>query len=125
MIYFARMLDKIRKHARGELRPDFGENLGQGFDARCVDFLRVRYADLIARVLEGGTDEEVLRWCFAQGRELNATDILVWNDYLRKRGWNDAATETLERRKRESGLEQRADIQTMAEYFEYDEGRKG
>lgn len=30
MYYFARMLDKIRLHARGELRSDFHENLGTG-----------------------------------------------------------------------------------------------
>jgi hypothetical protein len=52
MIYFARMLDKIRKHARGVLRPDFHENLGKGFDARCAKFLRVEYDRLKDRVLQ-------------------------------------------------------------------------
>jgi hypothetical protein len=124
MLYFARMLDKIRKHARGELRADFHENLGKGLDARCAGFLRVPYDELRARVLRGGSDEEMLRWCFEHGRELNADDILIWNEFVRKRGWNDQASEILAKRKEESGLKDRDDIQTMVEYFEYDEGRK-
>jgi hypothetical protein len=124
MFYFARMLDKIRKFSRGELRSDFHQNLGKGFDGRCVNFLRVRYEDLKTQVLNGGTDEDLLRWCFAHGRELNAEDIFIWNEYLRKAGWNDATSKTLAQRKEESGLSHRDDIQTMLEYFEFDEGRK-
>ena len=32
MVFFGRMLDKIRVHARGELPPDY--NRGTGFDER-------------------------------------------------------------------------------------------
>jgi gluconokinase len=124
MLYFARMLDKIRKFARGELRADFHKNLGTGFDGRCTDCLRVKYEDLKRRTLEGGTDEEILRWCFKNGRELDAQDILIWNEFLRKRGWNDEASEILAKRKEESGLSDKHEIQTMLEYFEFDEGRK-
>ena len=42
---------------------------------------------------------------------------------MRKRGWNDEGTEILERRKRESGLASRDDIQTMFDYIDADEGR--
>ena len=124
MIYFARMLDKIRLHAAGDLREDFQANLGSGFDARCVDFLRVPYLDLRDRVLAGGTDEEILNWCFQAGRELDAGDIHIWNQYLTRVGWKDGVSETLARRKRESCLEDHDEIETMLEYFEYDEGRK-
>jgi gluconokinase len=124
MIYFARMLDKIRLHAAGNLREDFCDNLGTGFDGRCAGFLQVDYAKLTERVLQGGTDEEILNWCFENGRPLTENDIFIWNQYLKKVGWNDATSETLVRRKKESGLENRDEIQTMAEYFEYDEGRK-
>jgi Domain of unknown function (DUF5069) len=124
MIYFARMLDKIRLHAAGDLREDFCENLGTGLDGRCAGFLQVDYAKLIERVLQGGTDEEILKWCFENGRTLTDNDIFIWNHYLKKVGWNDATSEILVRRKKESGLEDRDEIQTMAEYFEYDEGRK-
>ena len=124
MIYFARMLDKIRLHAAGNLVQDFCENLGSGFDSRCVNYLRVNYADLVTRVLLGGTDEEILRWCYQTGRELSEGDIFIWNQYLKKVGWNDGTAEILIRRKKESGLEGRDEIQTMVEYFDYDEGRK-
>lgn len=124
MIYFARMLDKIRKQARGTLREDFQDNLGRGYDKRCCDYLRVDYAALQARTLEGGTDEDILRWCFETGRELNANDILTWNEFLRKMGNNDFGSGILAKRKKESNLEHRTDIQTMLEFFEVDEGRK-
>ena len=124
MIYFARMLDKIRLHAAGNLREDFCENLGSGMDGRCVNFLRVDYADLVKRTLEGGADEEILRWCFETGREPNEGDLFVWNEFLRKVGWNDGVSAILIRRKQESGLAGRDEIMTMTEYFEYDEGRK-
>jgi Domain of unknown function (DUF5069) len=124
MTYFARMLDKIRLHAAGNLREDFCENLGTGFDARCVNFLRVDYQDLTSHVLLGGSDEDILKWCHESGRELNAGDTFIWNQYLTKCGWADATSETLVRRKKESGLQDSPQIQTMAEYFEYDEGRK-
>jgi len=124
MLYFARMLDKIRKFARGELQADFHKNLGSGFDGRCSGYLRVRYEDLKRRTLEGGSEEEILRWCFRNGRELNTDDILIWNEFIRKRGWNDEASATLAKYKQESGLSDRHEIQTMIEYFEFDEGRK-
>lgn len=124
MTYFARMLDKIRLNAEGALRPDFRDNLGSGFDGRCVNFLRVDYNKLVSRVLEGGCDEEILKWCFEYGRELNEGDIFIWNEFLKKVGWNDGVSEILTRRKKESGLENRDEIETMLEYFEYDEGRK-
>ena len=124
MIYFARMLDKIRLNAAGNLREDFCDNLGTGLDGRCAGFLQVDYPKLVERVLQGGSDEEILNWCFNAGRALTENDLFIWNHYLKKVGWNDATSEILIRRKKESGLEDRDGIQTMVEYFEYDEGRK-
>ena len=124
MVYFARMLDKIRKFDKGELHPDFHKNLGTGFDGRCSGYLRVRYEDLKRRTLGEGSDEEILRWCFQNGRELNADDILIWNEFMRKRGWNDEASARLATFKQQSGLSNREEIQTIFEYFEFDEGRK-
>ncbi|MGL4399852.1 MAG: DUF5069 domain-containing protein [Luteolibacter sp.] len=124
MIYFARMLDKIRLHAAGNLRDDFCENLGSGLDGRCANILRVPYPDLVVRTLQGGSNEDILHWCFENGRELNEGDIFVWNQFLKKVGWQDGVSEILARRKQESGLSHRDEIMTMVEYFEYDEGRK-
>ena len=126
LVYFARMLDKIRKHARGELREDFHENLGSGMDGRLCLFMRVDYEALKKRTLEGGSDEEILAWCEAQSRPLNDADRILWNDATRKRGWRDPETATLflEKVKAASGLADRIDIQTMFDYFDVDEGRK-
>jgi hypothetical protein len=93
LFYFGRMLDKIRLHAREELPSDYHENLGKGFDKKCVKFLRVGYDELVACVKQGGTDEEILDWCFTVGRKPNADDIYVWNEFMRKRGWNDEVSE--------------------------------
>ena len=123
LVYFGRMLDKIRAHARGELPPEYVEKLGDGFDGRCVRFLGLKYEDVVARVKEGGTDEEIWQWALENGRETSAEDKENWNEFLRKCGWKDAITPTLERRKKESGLHDRADIETMFQFIDADEGR--
>ena len=47
IIYFPRMLDKIRMHARGELPQEYHKNLGgpRTADGACCNFLRVKYND--------------------------------------------------------------------------------
>jgi gluconokinase len=121
--YFARMLDKIRLHSKGALPLEFQANLGSGFDGRCVTFLWIEYPALIARVKEGGDDEEILEWAFMQGRKPDTAEIEIWNDFMRKRGWNDESSQRLALRKQESGFPERDDIQTFFEYIDMDEGR--
>ena len=123
LVYFARMLDKIRLHARGELPPDYQANLGRGFDERCINFLRVNYKQVVERVKQGGTDEELLQWCFSMGRQPSEDEIYVWNEFMRKRGWNDEVSKTLKRRKKEAGMAGRSEIETMFTFIDADEGR--
>src|SRR4030095_80258 len=122
MVYFARMLDKIRLSARGQLRQDFQRNLVSGFDGRCTRYLHIRYTDLVDRVLEGGSDEEILAWCFAAGRTLNKEEIFVWNQFMTQRGWEDDGSDELEEYKKASGLANRSDVKTFFKFFEVDEG---
>ncbi|HEX9756598.1 MAG TPA: DUF5069 domain-containing protein [Nitrospiria bacterium] len=124
LVYFARMLDKIRLMGEGKLPLDYHQNLGKGFDGRCTRFLHVDYNELRARVLQGGTDEEILQWCFEKGRKPNEEEILIWNSFMVKRAWNDEATPELEKYKTASGLSDRKDIQTLFDYYGVDEGRK-
>ena len=124
LAYFPRMLSKIRLFAAGELRPDFHANLGTGGDGWCTTYLRVNYDQLKERTLRGGSDEEILEWCYQNGRRLNDVDVFVWNGFITKVGWNDVATPRLEKYKAESGLSHRTDLQTIPEYMEVDEGRK-
>ncbi len=118
------MLAKIRLQAAGRLWEELQTNLGKGSDGWCLGFLHVDYEDLRARVLEGGTDEAILQWCQEHGRPLNEADKLVWNAFASKLGWNDHVSAMLTKRKAESGLSHRDDIQTMPHYIDVDEGRR-
>ena len=127
IVYFARMLDKIRLREAGTLHADYHVNLCSGFDGRCCRFLGIEYAVLRDHVLSGGTDEELLAWCFAQGTRPTEEQVLIWNKFMVKRGWrdeDDGSTQELERYKASSGLVRRSDIVTFFDYYEVDEGRK-
>jgi hypothetical protein len=123
VFHFGRMLDKIQLHARGELPEDYQSNLGRGFDAKCCAFLHLNYGDLVERVRQGSTDAEMLEWAFTSGRRPNDNEITMWNEFMRKFGWRDHAAETLARRKREAGMEDRTEIETMFQFIDADEGR--
>ena len=124
VVHFGRMLDKIRLHARGELPEDYQPNLGKGFDAKCCAFLHLDYTEVAKRVNDGATDAEMLEWAFRAGRRPSADEITMWNEFMRKFGWRDHAAEILARRKREAGMENRAEIETMFQFIDADEGRK-
>ena len=117
------MIDKIRLHVAAQLPIDYQANLGGGFDSRCLGFLWIEYAPLVERVKQGGTDAEILEWAFNQGRKPSDEEIEIWNDFMRKRGWNDEMSERLAQRKRESHIPERDDIQTFFDYIDIDEGR--
>jgi hypothetical protein len=144
LVYFGRMLDKIRLHARGALpAADYAANLGKGFDLRCCNFLHVPYEELKARVLaESGTglptrdlqahgsgdpchhpsDEPLLAWAHTRGGARSDEECEIWNGFMMKRGWRDAGAEILGKRVRESHLESQP-ILTMFDYLDFDEGR--
>lgn len=124
LVYFARMLDKIRLQDAGELPPEYQPNLGKGMDARICRFLHVDYAAVQTQVRAGKNDEEVMAWCAKNGHPLDDVDLLVFNAFATKRGLRDEVTENLERQKKESGLAQRADIHTMFELFDVEEKRR-
>ena len=123
LVYFGRMIDKIRLEQTGQLPEEYRANLGKAFDQACCDFLGVSYATLRERVREGGTDEEVLRWCGQKGRARDSGEGKVWSEYLSKRGWRDEMAERLLFRKKEAGWETRSEIETFFDYIDTDEGR--
>ena len=127
VVYFARMLHKIRLRAAGTLPADYHANLGIGFDGRCCRFLGVEYAALRERAVAGGTDDEILLWCFERGKRPGEEQVLIWNKFMMKRGWrdeDDGSTRELQKYKAGSGLADRDDILTFFDYYEVDEGRK-
>lgn len=125
LVYFGRMLDKIRLKAAGQLPADYntGTKSWFDFDARCCRFLRVRYPALRARTLKGGSELQILRWCFKEGRKPSAEEFEIWNTFMRKRGWRDPSTDGLQADKRHAGLAQRDDIVTWFDLFDAEEGR--
>ncbi|MCC6415396.1 MAG: DUF5069 domain-containing protein [Opitutaceae bacterium] len=122
LVYFGRMIDKIRLHAAGRLPSDYIDNLGTAFDGRCCNFLGVDYTALRDRVLAGGTDDEIMAWCLEIGAPRTDEEREVWNGFMMKRGWRDAGNSVLQRRIKESGFEHKL-IETMFDYIEFDEGR--
>ncbi len=127
IVVFGRILDKIRHFAREGSLPE-GYHLGpiegmRTFDDRVCRFLGVDYEALRARTLEGGTDEEVLEWCFANGHRPDAEQVEVWNTFMLKRGWRDAASAGLERQKAEAGMAHRTDIVVFFDWMDVEEGR--
>ena len=123
---FGRILDKIRLHARGSL-PE-GYHLGviagkRTFDDRVCQFLGVTFEALTERVLAGGTDEDVLEWCFETGMRPSAEQIEIWNGFMSKRGWRDAASQGLISQRADAGLGDREDLQTFFDVMDAEEGR--
>jgi gluconokinase len=123
--YFPRMLDKIRMHLKGELHSDYQDNFGgpQTADSALCNFLRIHHRDLVERVKQGGSDEEILEWCFEKGRPLNEGDVFVWNGFISKLGWRDRVAPRLEARKQALGITDRKDIECIADLIDFDEER--
>ena len=125
---FGRILDKIRYFAREGSLPE-GYHLGfiegsRTFDDRVCRFLGVSFEALTQRTLEGGSDEDVLEWCFQNGRRPDAEQIEIWNGFMNKRGWRDAASNGLQKQKEEAGLGHRDDIVVFFDLMDVEEGRK-
>jgi gluconokinase len=127
VVVFGRILDKIRLLASEGKLPE-GYHLGpihgaRTFDDRVCQFLGVSFDALSNRTLQGGSDEEVLEWCFQNGRRPDAEQIEIWNTFMRKRGWRDTASAGLANQKAEAGLSHRDDIEVFFDLMDVEEGR--
>lgn len=122
LVFFGRMLDKIRLHAAGRLPADY--NRGFGLDGRVCTFLNLDYAEIVGRALTEPDDAKVLAWCFEQGRRPSDEEILIFNAFMTKRGWRDEQSEDIRQRKTTMGLDHRDDLQTCFDIHDADEGRK-
>ena len=126
IVIFARIVDKIRLHAEGKLPEGYHIGPMEGnrtFDDRLCKFLGVSFEDLSIRTLQGGTDEEILDWCFEHGRKPDAEQIEVWNGFMSKRGWRDSGSESLLKQRAEAGFEARSEIMTYFDLMDAEEGR--
>lgn len=127
LVYFARMLDKIRLHADGRLSAAYHPFLGEGFDGRMCRFLGVEYSQVRDRTLAGGSDEEILEWCRQIGHPRTEEELLWWSKCAAKTGWRDedtGATQRLSDNKAANGLADRHDLVTFFDFYEVDEKRR-
>jgi hypothetical protein len=126
IMVFGRILDKIRLVAEGRLPEGYHAGIIEGkrtFDDRVCRLLGVSYESLTKRVLEGGSDEEVLEWCFQNGRRPDAEHIEIFNGFMMKRGWRDAATPGLIQQRADASLAHREDLVTFFDVMDVEEGR--
>ena len=127
IVIFGRILDKIRLNAKeGSLPPGYHLGFMPGnrtFDDRVCRFLNVDFDALSTRTLQGGTDEEILEWCFQNGRRPDTEQVDVWNTFMLKRGWRDSGTPSLIKSKEEAGLAHRDDLVTFFDLMDVEEGR--
>jgi hypothetical protein len=99
-------------------------NLGIGMDLWTCQFLGVDYADLAERVTQGDSDEAALAWARQHGIERTEAETNWWRSYMLTRGFRDDLSQRLSERKAESGMSERADIQTFMDYIVADEERE-
>jgi gluconokinase len=126
LVYFARMVDKIRLQAQGVLAP--GYHLGvvedpTSFDARFCRHWEIDYEQVKAATLRGLSTEAVFDEVFRGRTAPNEEQILVWNLFLLKRGWRDSGSAGLEQNKARDGFAGRDDIRTYVDLHDADEGR--
>ena len=123
--HLGRMLDKIRLKVAGRLPEDFHRNYGLsvGLDGSLCGFLNVKFEDIEARVAQGGTDEEIAEWIFTRGLRPNRIQANVWNEFVRKLGWNDRVSSFVAKVKAESGLAAHPACTTF-ELIDLSEGRE-
>jgi Domain of unknown function (DUF5069) len=127
IMVFGRILDKIRLFDKEGSLPE-GYHLGylsgsRTFDERVCKLLGVDFQELTERTLAGGTDEEILEWCCLNGNRPTAEQIEIWNGFMMKRGWRDAASEGLIKQRAEAGLAHREDLITFFDMMDVEEGR--
>src|SRR3954468_10793866 len=113
VVFFARMLDKLRLKDQGQLPDDYnyaGCPVHDCLDGYCCRFFGIDASQLVERVRRGGSDEEISDWCFKTFGRPGEEKIKFWNNFVIKRGWRDDSSEELEEVKRAHGFGDRADI---------------
>lgn len=123
LVYFGRMLDKIRSYARGEPPLEYEENFEKDLAEKCATFLRVKYEQIVEYVNQGLTDQAIVQSCFGMGHRPSEGEIYIWNEFMRKRGWNDELSGPLEDQKKKHAMLSRSEIKTVFQFMDADSGR--
>jgi uncharacterized protein DUF5069 len=128
MAHLARFIDKIHMRHAGLIQ-DYNY-ITVGFDKYLLDCLQIKGEDIEKRVLQSGTDAEILAWIRAHARPLTDEDIRQWNERILNGAPKDeAARQRFQGRlaevaaKRGVPVEQLPRAATWVDIIELDEGR--
>ena len=126
--HLGRFIDKIRLRHEGKIQ-DYNY-ITVGFDKYLVEFLQIDPKAFEQLVLAGGTDEELLAWVRARGRQLSEQETTQWSQGLLARSPNDdAARQRFQGRLQEIATKRGVPVAslppvaTWADVIELDEGR--
>jgi len=128
LAHLGRLIDKIRLRHAGKIQ-DYNY-LTVGFDKHLLDLLGVKSDDLERRVLDGGTDDEILAWVRSAARPLSDEETRQFNERILAGGpKDDAARQRFAGRlrdiaaKRGVAVESLPPVSTWADVIELDEER--
>jgi hypothetical protein len=128
LAHLGRLIDKIRLRHAGQIQ-DYNY-LTVGFDKSLLELLGLNGETFECRVLEGGTDDDIVRWVNSHARPLSEKDIQQWNDRIfTSSPQDDAARQRFLARlsdiaaKRGVSVNALPPVSTWADVIELDEGR--
>jgi hypothetical protein len=128
LAHLPRLIDKIRLRHRGEIQ-DYNY-LTVGFDKYLLDLIQINAQEFELRVLQGGTDAELLGWIQTHAKALSDDDIRQWNDRILHGGpKDDAGRQRFQGRLAEIAAKRRIPVSslptvtTWSDIIELDEGR--
>jgi hypothetical protein len=126
--HLGRLIDKIRLRHAGQIE-DYNY-LTVGFDKYLLELFGVNGQALECRVLQGGTDDDIVHWVNNVARPLSDEDIRQWNNRILTSGpQDDAARQRFQARlcdiaaKRGVTVDALPPVATWADVIELDEGR--
>lgn len=126
--HLGRFIDKIRLRNAGLIQ-DYNY-ITVGFDKYLIDFLGIDAKAFEQRALAGGSDEELLAWVAAHGKDLTQDEVGQWSRGLLASGpKDDAARQRFQNRlqevaaKRGVAVNALPSVSTWADVIELDEER--
>lgn len=122
-VHLPRFIDKLRLRKAGRLADDYQANVGGGFDGAWLAAAGVTIEEFEKVVHQSVTDGEVCDWV-RKNVVRSETEKAAFEASLLRYGTEGETLQRLILRKKESGFEDRDDIQCMFDYIDADEGRR-
>ncbi|MDF0643302.1 MAG: DUF5069 domain-containing protein [Nitrospira sp.] len=126
--HLGRFIDKIRLRNAGLIQ-DYNY-MTVGFDKYLIDFLGIDAKAFEQRALAGGSDEELLAWVAARGKDLTHDEVVQWSrGLLASEPKDEAARQRFQNRLQEVAAKRGVtvsalpSVSTWADVIELDEER--